>query len=491
MRVLLSVLVGLRIVSSVPIATPVQVVEVANDLDSPITDISDWVELVRLNLPAKTATELDLHIESHNIGLIGSVVDWFLPGEFDVVITDPNRSSVLFNHTFDSISVDISQVFGGERVRDYPSVILVLFRNRNLVFKQRVSLSGQLVSSASMFDLRRVAPQCPFPIYMQGMCGACYADVVAGAGTDMVCLSGKTSVQKLSPQPLVSCANIGGCAGGSPYMGALWTQHNGLVDLGVCPYVSGDCEPDRDSEKNGCVDCAKVKTEGFFGAVAYRFRPIVIPATSESAMRRHLEEKGPIMVIFDAHVNFQDFFQNHPFGIYTSVANTPSLGNHAVRLIGYGVDEGSGTGPVKYWIAVNSWGASWGDRGTFKIIRGTNICDIERWPVGIEYLPDIVAGSPAVSNTGHPHVGNWKDQEMNDTFWTAKVDEWRVDIDRVVGRTDWSVQSMSTRVGNGFWVKLKLDCGKRVVVHVLPNGTYGVDLKDSSVRQPENNLDQL
>ena len=31
----------------------------------------------------------------------------------------------------------------------------------------------------------------------------------------------------------------------------------------------------------------------------------------------------------------------------------------------------------KYWLAANSWGESWGEKGFFRIRRGVNECGIE------------------------------------------------------------------------------------------------------------------
>ncbi|OAF65055.1 hypothetical protein A3Q56_07230 [Intoshia linei] len=49
--------------------------------------------------------------------------------------------------------------------------------------------------------------------------------------------------------------------------------------------------------------------------------------------------------------------------------------NHAVLIVGYGfetIDNKS----VVYWIVKNSWGADWGEKGYFRILRGDNKCGI-------------------------------------------------------------------------------------------------------------------
>ena len=56
------------------------------------------------------------------------------------------------------------------------------------------------------------------------------------------------------------------------------------------------------------------------------------------------------------------------------------MGGHAVRIIGWGVENG-----VKYWLIINSWNSYWGDKGTIKMRRGVNECGIE---------DNVVAGIP-------------------------------------------------------------------------------------------------
>lgn len=54
-----------------------------------------------------------------------------------------------------------------------------------------------------------------------------------------------------------------------------------------------------------------------------------------------------------------------------------SKGHHAVKVIGWGVENGT-----DYWLVANSWNEQWGDKGHFKIRRGTNECGFEMQMAG-------------------------------------------------------------------------------------------------------------
>jgi cathepsin B len=56
--------------------------------------------------------------------------------------------------------------------------------------------------------------------------------------------------------------------------------------------------------------------------------------------------------------------------------------NFLVKMIGWGVENGQ-----PYWLINNQWTSTWGDKGQFKIARGTDECGIE---------DDVVAGAPSL-----------------------------------------------------------------------------------------------
>ena len=96
-----------------------------------------------------------------------------------------------------------------------------------------------------------------------------------------------------------------------------------------------------------------------------------------------LYKNGPMAVAFEV---YNDFY-TYKGGVYqhTSLVdrfNPFELTDHAVLLVGYGVDAATG---LKYWTVENSWGEKWGENGYFRILRGVDECAIES--VAVESFP--------------------------------------------------------------------------------------------------------
>jgi len=72
----------------------------------------------------------------------------------------------------------------------------------------------------------------------------------------------------------------------------------------------------------------------------------------------------PVSVAVDAQS-----WQTYRSGVMTGPCGK-SL-DHGVLLIGYGTE-----GANDYWLVKNSWGTSWGEKGTIRLVRNKNQCGI-------------------------------------------------------------------------------------------------------------------
>lgn len=252
------------------------------------------------------------------------------------------------------------------------------------------------------FDSRTKWPNCPTisEVRDQSNCGSCWAFGAVEAISDRICIASNGNDRPhISATDLLSCCSgCGfGCEGGDPsaawqfwvksglVTGGTFTKHDGCRPYPFSPcehHVNGSLPPCSHSLEPTpkCVKkCQDSYTTAYpkdkhFGTKAYTVDSDV------QAIQKEMMTNGPVEAAFTV---YEDFVM-YKSGVYQHKAGS-ALGGHAVRLLGWGVENGT-----PYWLIANSWNQDWGDKGYFKILRGQNECGIEE---------DIVGGKPKVNHT--------------------------------------------------------------------------------------------
>ncbi|CAB3397527.1 unnamed protein product [Caenorhabditis bovis] len=255
------------------------------------------------------------------------------------------------------------------------------------------------------FDARQQWPNCVSinNIRDQSDCGGCWAFAAAEAMSDRTCIASNGKVNTLlSAEDLLSCC-VGmlscgeGCKGGFPIKAWQWWDKHGLVtggsyetQFGCKPYSIAPCGqtvnnvtwpacPEDVMPTPKCVKTCTSKNsypieyekDKHYGASAYAVPKKV------AAIQTEIMNHGPVEAAFTV---YEDFYQ-YKSGVYVHTTGA-SLGGHAVKIVGWGVDAG-----VPYWLIANSWNINWGENGYFRMLRGTNECGIEHGVVA--GIPDL------------------------------------------------------------------------------------------------------
>jgi len=222
-----------------------------------------------------------------------------------------------------------------------------------------------VVNIPATFDARQQWPSCTTigNIRDQGSCGSCWAFAATESLADRFCIASSGAVNmNFAPQYLVDCdSNLYGCGGG--YLDVAWDD---LLTIGT---VSETCDPYQGQNAACPTACSNGKPltlykpkNAYSEFVAWNY-----PSTA-ALMQAEIVAHGPIEVAFWV---FSDFYY-YSKGVYQLSPGSTFIGGHAVKIIGWGVDNG-----LDYWLVANSWGADWGESGFFKIKRGVDECAIE------------------------------------------------------------------------------------------------------------------
>jgi cathepsin B len=268
------------------------------------------------------------------------------------------------NHPFETYS------FEEHPFRNYTlKQIKKLLGLKTLPPNQAAPLGNTSLALPASFNASAQWPECIHEIRDQGHCGSCWAHAASEVLSDRFCIASNGSINNvLSVQEMVSCDYLDmGCNGGILTFSWIYLRFFGIATDSCKPYKSG----------NGDVpSCPLFKSECEDGSVyrKYKARNFYYLFTVNS-IKENLLKNGPVETGFTVY----DDFINYKSGVYSRQSSNV-LGGHAVKIIGWGVENG-----VEHWIVANSWGYGWGENGFFRIAFGE--CGIDG---------SVIAGDPSL-----------------------------------------------------------------------------------------------
>ncbi|KAJ1407997.1 Peptidase C1A, papain C-terminal [Sesbania bispinosa] len=206
------------------------------------------------------------------------------------------------------------------------------------------------------FDWRDKGAVGPVKDQACGACGSCWAFSTTGAleGAHFLATGELVSLSEATACGLRSCEQAGSCDSGCN--GGLMNnafeyilQSGGVVREEDYPYTGRDGTCQFDKSKI-------VASVSNFSVVSL----------DEDQIAANLVKNGPLAVGINAV-----YMQTYIGGVSCPYICGKHL-DHGVLLVGYGK---AGYAPIRfkekpYWIIKNSWGASWGEDGYYKICRG-------------------------------------------------------------------------------------------------------------------------
>jgi cathepsin X len=212
-------------------------------------------------------------------------------------------------------------------------------------------------------------------------CGSCWAQGSTSALADrfnILLKDQNPTPVDLNPQAMVNCISGGTCNGGNPAGVYYHAYHTGIPDSSCMQYEAKNLDAWECTDIDVCRDChGPPPAEGQSGidncwaVTNYRRYYVSNYYLLDGAdnMKSEIYKNGPI----SCGIDVTDKFEAYTSGIYSEYAYFPLI-NHIISVVGWGYDEASQT---EFWIARNSWGTYWGEKGFFRIKMHSDNLGIE------------------------------------------------------------------------------------------------------------------
>lgn len=175
-------------------------------------------------------------------------------------------------------------------------------------------------------------------------CGSCYAFAALAAIEGAMAVRGYKRV-KLSEMEAIKCTN--GCdCGYTEWIYDYLVEKGGAAAASDYPY---------DPSKLRDLKCDTSNRKRVENSKIIGYSNCNGQVSIEKCMKYILFKKGPLT----AYIHYNEDFDRYHGGTYSHTSNmNGELVYHAITIVGYGKDSG-----YEYWLARNSYGTDWGDKG--------------------------------------------------------------------------------------------------------------------------------
>lgn len=246
------------------------------------------------------------------------------------------------------------------------------------------------------FDYRNHAKsRCLYQVASQGFCGSCWAVTASEMISSVKCLASDAEIAyPVSTQDILSCveSDIYGCRGAYMSDALLTARNAGFVNESCVPYYNGNC---GDLHNHG-MECSAEAKQGIRlvptatckltceNGVQKNRRKVVkdvywlnvgtngrtAPAATSVLIQEYIMTRGPVIAGISIYPDFETYDAEKDIYIHKHDPRQRMLGGHAILLVGWGTETLPNGVKADYWIAKNSWGPEWGDKGYFRLMRG-------------------------------------------------------------------------------------------------------------------------
>jgi len=220
----------------------------------------------------------------------------------------------------------------------------------------RTKETTERVGMAESVDWRPKAQHSSQMVLNQESCGSCWAMAAVGAlEYHSELKTGK--MQPLSWAQLIDCVpnpqecgGDGGCNGATAELAFEFVKNNGLAERNHYGGLGSAAGKNVGTPSRCTPSVASVSTTGWQRLPENKLWPLLDALTNE----------GPVVVSVAA-----GSWMHYDSGVFDD-CRLDAVIDHAVLLLGYGVDKRS---RAKYWLIRNSWGPNWGEDGHIRLLR--------------------------------------------------------------------------------------------------------------------------